>query len=81
MKTFFDQNLQFTYVQASGEDFSPQKIIFSTSNPDSDTDPGTLLNPDPSHPYPDPQHCKRFKQKPFRDTYEATHPRQGMGSQ
>jgi hypothetical protein len=28
---FFDQKLQFTYVQATGEDFSPQKRISSTS--------------------------------------------------
>jgi hypothetical protein len=31
MKNFFDQNLQFTYVQAKGEAFSLQKRISSTS--------------------------------------------------
>jgi hypothetical protein len=25
MKIFFDKKMQFTYVQATGEDFSPQK--------------------------------------------------------
>ncbi len=62
MENLFDQKLQFTYVQATGEDFSPQKRTSSTSKMkfiyfflclwvifallDPDTDPGTALNPD-----------------------------------
>ncbi len=30
MKNFFDQKLQFTYVQATGETYSPQKKTSST---------------------------------------------------
>jgi hypothetical protein len=31
VKSFFDQELQFTHVQATGEAFSPQKRTSSTS--------------------------------------------------
>jgi hypothetical protein len=31
MKKIFDQKLQFAYVQARGDAFSPQKRTFSTS--------------------------------------------------
>jgi hypothetical protein len=61
--------LQFTYVQARAEAFSPQKrtsstlknkiyylfymfvVIFALLDPDPDTDPETLLNPDPDPPH------------------------------
>jgi hypothetical protein len=52
MKSLFDQQLQFTCVQATGEDYNPQKrtflclwVIFALLDPD--PDPGTPLNPDP----------------------------------
>jgi hypothetical protein len=58
MKNFCDLKLQFTYVQATEEDFSPQKehpVLKKFNLRIADTIQGpNISGPNPD---PDPQHC------------------------